>query len=285
MAEDFKVKYDGQPNQIDAGTLIHSLIAITAIIDEINKEVAPSEKIEIRVKALESGSFLVHLDMDFSLVSGVLTAALANSKDILDILLNVLKLAKFLKGEPPKSVKEETNGVTISDNTGTITVHNNVYKLYGNSIVKGALKDNFETLEEDTAITGFEIMDNKEKPLVVISRAEFAGIATIREIEPGSRIVSAQGTVTILKIVFEKRRKWEFYYSGNKISAYLEDDEFIKRIDTGESFAKGDGLEVELAIEQTFDEDARTWANKTYSIKRVIQHIPRPKQNNLLEPQ
>jgi len=81
---------------------------------------------------------------------------------------------------------------------------------------------------------------------------------------------------------FNRNQKWEFYFEGNKISAKITDDtEFLKRIDSGEQFAKGDSLEVEIEIRQEFDKSVNTFVNKSYKINRVIRHIPRPPQSRL----
>ena len=60
---DFKIKFDGQQHQVDAQVLISSLIHTTTVIQELNKHYHTGKKIEIKVKALEKGSFLVHIEL------------------------------------------------------------------------------------------------------------------------------------------------------------------------------------------------------------------------------
>ena len=57
--------------------------------------------------------------------------------------------------------------------------------------------------------------------------------------------------------------------------------EFYKRVDKGESFSKGDVLEVELEIKQVFESSVNTFINKSYKIKRIINHEKREEQGKL----
>ena len=51
---------------------------------------------------------------------------------------------------------------------------------------------------------------------------------------------------------------------GINISAKIADPSFYELIDKGEAFAKGDILEVELQINQKFDESVNTFVTKSY---------------------
>ncbi len=81
-----------------------------------------------------------------------------------------------------------------------------------------------------------------------------------------------------LKIVFEEKYKWEFYYKNHKITAKIDDAEFFKKINSGEKFGKGDVLRVELEIFQIKDEVADVFVNHSYRILKVIEHRPRQQQ-------
>ena len=59
----FKLRFDGEQHQLDANVLISSLIHTTAIIQETNTFLDSGKKIEIKVKALEKGSFLIHIEL------------------------------------------------------------------------------------------------------------------------------------------------------------------------------------------------------------------------------
>lgn len=60
--EAMKIKFGGA-NEIDANTLINSLLHFTNIVHETHKEIAKSfgvqKKVEVKIKATHEGSFLV----------------------------------------------------------------------------------------------------------------------------------------------------------------------------------------------------------------------------------
>ena len=49
--EDMVIKFDGDNHQIEANTLINSLIHFTNIVHEVNKELGNAERVAINIKA------------------------------------------------------------------------------------------------------------------------------------------------------------------------------------------------------------------------------------------
>ena len=85
-----------------------------------------------------------------------------------------------------------------------------------------------------------------------------------------------------MKVVFQRNRKWEFIYQGNKISAEIVDDEFWNKINVlGLRFGKGDILTVDLEITQIFDYDANVYLNKSYRVLKVLGYRQAPRQIQL----
>ena len=119
--------------------------------------------------------------------------------------------------------------------------------------------------------------------IVEIPKEEFSSISNLIdfEIQSDERIVNKIGILSITSLSFEINIKWVFYYEGNKFAAKINDDEFVRLIDSGEKFAKGDALEAEFEIKQEFYEPANTYVNKSYKIIKIIRHIPRPEQGRL----
>ncbi len=279
--KDFKLKFDGEINQIDANILINSLIHTTNVIQEINRYLDSGKRIEIKVKAPEKGSFLIHLN----LVETIDTIKSIFTKENLEIaaliigsLVGLIELKKFLKSRKPKDVKQEENITTITNQDGNVLVINNsIFNIYDKSpIVKDALSQNFESIQNDPSITGFEITDIQEKPYIRVNRDEFETMALkSEELSEGERVLTEAATLNIVRLSFEESLKWDFYYKGNKISAKIKDPNFYELIDKGESFAKGDILEVELQIVQKWDESVNTYVNKSYHINRINRHLKR----------
>lgn len=288
MDTDFKIKFDGEQHQIDANTLINNLIHTTSIIQELNRELNSGKKIDIKIKALQKGSFLIHIDLvetTFDTLKNIFT------KDNLEIggviisgLVGLIELKKFLKGKEIKSKINEGDKVKIENEIGQIiyieNFVNNVYE--NNTIIKDALSHSFETIENDNSITGYEITDGNEKALVRVDKEDFEYLSLKSEkLDKDEKILLQSASLNIVKLSFDNKLKWEFYFKGNKITAKVDDPNFQKRIDNGESFSKGDKLEVEIEIKQKFDITVNTFVNKSYRIVRIINHIKREEPQKL----
>lgn len=282
MDTDFKIKFDGEQHQIDANILINNLIHTTSIIQEINRELHSGKTIDIKIKALQKGSFLIHIDLvetTFDSLKNLLTREnIETAGAIIGGFVGLIELKKFLRGKEIKSKEEVKNKIKIENENGdVIYIENFVYGIYeNNTIVKDALSQSFETLENDNSITGYEITDRNENPLVRVDREDFEYLSLKSEkLNKDEKILTQSASLNIVKLSFDNKLKWEFYFKGNKITAKVDDPNFQKRIDNGEAFSKGDMLEVEFEIKQKFDLTVNTFVNKSYKINRIINHIKR----------
>ncbi len=273
---DFKIKFDGEQHQIDVNLLINNLIHTTAIIQEINRSLDSGKKIDIKIKALEKGSFLIHIDLietTLESLKNLLTKEnLQTAGTIIGSLVGLIELKKFLNGKEPKSEKQEGDQVRIENEKGqVIYIENFVQNIYEhNTIVKDALSQSFESLENDSSISGYEITDKNEKPLVRVERDDFSKMSLKSDkILDGEKVSTIAATLNIIRISFDPNLKSDFYYKGNKISVKINDPNFYKQIDKGESFAKGDILEVELEVKQIFESSVNTFINKGYKVNRI----------------
>lgn len=285
---DFKIKFDGEKHQIDANLLVNNLIHTTTIIQELNRNLDSGKRIEIKIKALEKGSFLIHIDLLETVLDGLKNLLTRENVEtagaIIGAFVGLIELKKFLKGKDPASKEKSGNKVKIENENGDVFyVENFVQNIYQtNTIVKDALSQSFETLENDNSITGYEITDKNENPLVRVERQEFEYMSLKSDqILDGERITTIAATLNIIRISFEGNLNSDFYYKGNKVSVKIKDPEFYKLIDKGEAFAKGDTLEVELEVKQTFDKSVNTYVNKGYKVNRIISHIKRNEQSRL----
>ena len=163
---DFKIKFDGEKHQIDANLLVNNLIHTTSIIQEINRNFDSGKKIDIQIKALEKGSFLIHIDLiesAFDNLKNLLTKdniELAGS--VIGAFVGLIELKKFLKGKEEKAIENSGNKVKITNQEGQVLyVENFVQNIYNNNtIVKDALSQSFETLENDNSITGRSLQES-----------------------------------------------------------------------------------------------------------------------------
>lgn len=278
---EFRVKFGGKPNEIKVHTLLKSLSSITTIIEEVNNEIGTGKKIDIKIKALEKGSFLVPIGLseaEITLLSGLSLKAI---EMIVKIIGQLFIVRKEIKQGDSNQIIEDGDNVQITTTSGnSITVYKQTFNIYNqNTKVNESLSETFQTLNDDTTIKSFELEDKKGKPIFEVARKDFEKMAVRNEInkpEQGIKIEKQYATIFALKLVFEnKNRKWEFYYHGNKISALITDDNFYKSIDKGEQFGKGSALEVELQITKKFDITVNTYVITNYEVTKVNKHIPR----------
>ncbi|MBI5358334.1 hypothetical protein HZB69_01750 [Candidatus Amesbacteria bacterium] len=285
MRDDFTVKFDGQLHQVDVNTLIESLLSTSSVIQEINKELNPNNKIEIKIVALTPGSFEVKYMIDGALAVLPLIPQLLNrdnleyAKLVIDVLIQLFNLKKILGDHEPTNVIEiENNQTKVEGVNGNVIVYNFTYhNIYSkNQTIHDSLSKGFEALQDDPNITGLQIQRNNGV-IFEASKTEFDLLATKRIIknEQTREKIDEIANLNIFKLVFDSRFKWEFYYLGNKISAYITDKEFFEEIDRDERFGKGDILIVKLKIYQIFDPTVATYVNESYEILEVKQHIPK----------
>ena len=199
-------------------------------------------------------------------------------------LVGLIEIKKHLRGKKPKEIKtNESVTIIINENNDVLNINSDIYNIYEtNIVINDALSQNFDVLDNDPAITAFEITDKQEKPYIRVERADFKDLALKSEqIDENRKSIIELTRLNIVSLSFEENLKWDFYYRGNKISAKISDPNFYELIDSGEAFAKGDTLEVELQINQLFEESVNTFINKSYQINRIINHYKRAEQKKI----
>lgn len=289
LSNDFKIKFDGEKHQIDANVLINNLIHISNIIQELNRNLDSGKHIDIVIKSLDKGSFLVHVELMETVVESIKNIFTSEnvfySSALIAGLVGVIDLAKFLKKDKNPTITEIGDKVKLKDSGGnTIIVGSNIYNIYQNSpVIKEAISSNFRTLDSDPNITGFEITDKDENVLVEVEKSEFDDLASLSsiKIQNDDRIISERVHVVIIRPSFDENLKWDFLYRGNKKSAKINDPEFKLRIDKGEPFAKGDVLEIDLQITQSYDSTLDAYKDKSYQVNKIYDHIKRNEQSKL----
>jgi hypothetical protein len=283
---EFNLKYTGDVTEIEANTFVRSLEGIIVAVEEVNKEIAKDRKIEIRVRAPERGSFLIHLTVDTQTIIETLKlyATLDNLYKVVVTVGGIIGIKKALGGKKPKKVEHIGNETNITIEPGhVIKVDARSYKIFmENARVNDALEGTFSALEADPNVSGLEIIGEKNEEIITSNREEFGNIAT-STIEEHEKLQTEnlRTTLNVLVVAFEGKYKWQFYHKGRKISAKISDGNFLKRIDAGEQFAKGDCLLVRLRIDREFDSEVNTFVDKFYEVIEVIKHIPRPEQGKL----
>jgi hypothetical protein len=283
-----KIRFEGQHHQMDLDTLILSLLNFAELTRAASEEVMPGQKIQIAIDATEKGSFDVLLNLFTEIQQGLLSFFNWNNigkvSTVIGCVVGVLEIKKHLKGKKPESVQSNNNGITIiTHGNSTIKVSSKVYNFYkSNAKANEHVESLFDKLVERPEIEGLTIEAEGQDTFHVASE-DFVGMAQKNEmIQEKEEVRVIETNVSVLKVVFQKNRKWEFIYQGNKISAQITDERFWKEIDSfGFRFGKGDILTVKLEITQVFDHDVNTYLNKGYRVLEVIDFKQAPRQMQL----
>lgn len=287
---DFKIIFDSDSHEVDVETLIGCLMHTSKIIQEVNRELDTEKKIEVKIKALEKGSFEVHIQLVEKLLSSLYSNNnLSIASNIVTVVGGLYGFAKYLKGKKPKNIEEQKNGsVKITNDSGDVTIINgDVYTIYNeNKIVRDSISRQFAVLNKNEDISGFKFQsDNVD---VYIPEEDFDPISvkmdTLDEIskEPIREVVKDK-KILIIRPSFDKDLKWDFVYEGRKISAKMEDEEIIKYIDEGEQFAKGDFMLVDIEVTQFYDADlgVHLVTGDSYKILKYKSHVKTAKTGKL----
>lgn len=276
--------YGCECHEIDAKTLALSLETLNEVIDEINGQLQTGKKIELKVKALQDGSFEVNLDIVQLTDDNILTGnATSHISQIITLINKLVEIGIFLDEKPPIDIKTSDNMVILVNHVSNeYMIDKESFDIFTkNDYLSDLVRKHFLMLNDDDKITSFTIIDDEEKPVVSINKNAFRKIAVSRLMQKEEKVITDIAHLTVFKIVFDKKYKWEFIYKGHKISATITDLEFYKQIDQGERFAQGDVLLTDIKITQKFDTKLNAYINQDFEVTKVQKHIPRDEQTRL----
>lgn len=276
-SKSIEIKFGCDSHEINAELFIESLISYSFVTQEVSACLSPGTKINIKIKALNHGSFKVILELIMN--AGIFIGTTA---DTISIVQGLYKLRKwFAKNGKPEVIKPiDKSNIEISNNRGKIVINQNVYNIYQeNPKVREKLRDTFSKLKEEKEITDFSIRDiDTNMDIFRVEQEDFSLLAAPDDEaeQRKQKFIQERQELSVFKVVFKENYKWEFFYQGSKIYATIEDKVFFKEIERGErAFRSGDKLIVDLEIEQIFNEVVNIFVNDSYHVLRVIEHIPR----------
>ena len=261
-----QIKLGGQTHQIDANTLINILIHHTAIVSEINNELGGGNRdVKVKVNALKEGSFIIDLEVEESLKTIFSNDTAQYLAAVVTVFGGVIGVYKKLKGKP----------ITDS-NKGDITINNTTINIYNDRKVREAISKSFETADADNSVEHIEFAA-KGFETIEIPKEDFRNLIYTdfdeEEIRPQEIDEYVDAAITITGMKFERGGMWTFIYNGFPIKMVVKDDALMKAIDNGARFGKGDAIKVKLKIIKQYNEEYKTYINKSYRIMEYYEHI------------
>ena len=269
-----QISFDGQSNQVDANTLVNTLIHYTNVIQQANAELSGgSRMVQVNINAFKEGSFVV----DISLAEGIKQLFSSDTigylADLAGTIGGVFALYKTFKGKPVE--EKDKPDIQIKVKSGRVTVQQ-IVNIYNNRTVRQAISQSIETVSEAPEVEGITISGCHTEP-VEFPRSDFHDLIytsfDTEAIRPDEvdEYVDAELVITGMK--FERGGKWTFIYNGFKISMIVKDDELMNKIDEGERFGKGDAIRVKMKITRKYNPEYHVYENKSYKIVEFHEHI------------
>lgn len=283
--EAFHVYFGTSKHELDTTTLTATLSMLSTVANEIDFRLNSNKRTGFVIRAVAPGSIEFSMAAFEMQMAGLVAANFGYVKDVLGVIVNYLNLRKFLKGEEPRSVEAKGDGNVVTNNEGVAFQAQNItVNLFKNcTVINDAVDGAFRTLEADERVKEFQITDKAKKPLLNVPRKEFGYFRFDKEKPIEKRREKVERThLHVVRVVFEEKRRWEFYYQQIKIAAYITDEAFNAKVQAGEAFAKGDVLLVDLSIQQEYDAGACIFFNKSYTVTKVHGHTPRKEQIGLV---
>lgn len=285
----FKIRFEGQVDQIDVNVIISCLLHSTTIIQEANTFLDTGKKIEVKICPFEKGSFIINVELVATFVDGVKALFTQENiqvaSNIIVILTGLIGFKKFMGGRQAKKItRNEKETIITNQKNETKIIDNTTYNFYiSNKPANEALSSAFESINKEPGINAYEILDKRGNPLTKVDKSDFAALAEdlLPEDKNERNIQIPSAILTIIGLSFDESHKWEFSYKGRRINAKIKDPKFYMKIDEGQPFAKGDMLEVEMSVKQIWDSSVNTYMDKSYQIDKINKHIPRGHQESL----
>jgi len=275
----FFLKFDVDAHTMDVATLSATLMSLTVVMQEINRDVNPSATLTTKINSVGHASFWFEVSPVLATLPLISLATLSNANEIISFLSAILNLRKFLRGEKPSKIEATGDSRVITNVKGDITyIDNRIYNSYtSNPSINESLNTFNKALKEDHNIETITIEDQNKKPLYSATRPEFSELTDCELLsEALIRIQEReQLTLQIARVEFEKSSGWVFSYEGFRITARIDDNDYLLKIrNRRERFARGDQLLVDMNIHQEQDPESKIWTNKAYRIVKVHDHLP-----------
>jgi hypothetical protein len=265
--EQFHVVYDGpalDEHRMNVRDLAPALVAIADLFAAANAELnGNSADVRVEVKgSFKSGSFQIELIFTQALLvqlrdmfASSTATAVSNASAILAVVGLVgggglIGFLRQLRGRRPQHIEDDGQSCSVwMTETEVIEVTAPVLRLYKTRAVRVFLQKALSPLELD-GVTSFGVVRGNDIDLDIDS-AELAAFAFSDEQEDVVSDSTARKMLLIESVTFKDQNKWRVHDGQSAFFSSMDDGEFLKKVNAGERFGKGDVLVVDLQQIQT----------------------------------
>lgn len=233
------------------------------------------------VKGFRQGSFATDVVFHVAGAAATIWSANADIGGLLTVIKESLGLYRFLGGEPPKAVEPgNKNTVEVTNNNGEVTI----IQAESMTVVLGdkpgqAVERFVGHALKTSGVTSVSVEDSgRKEPLAIAHRAEAEFYHAIG-VERALPDQFYQMALTVEQPNFKAGNKWRLSGDGRAATYEVEDKVFLKRVDNGEPFRKGDVLICEVRQVQSITRSGKIQTKRF--IHTVIDHRNAPTQMDL----
>lgn len=288
--EGFVLHFGGHTHEVDALTFGNALVSLAETIRAINHEVNPGYGLEIAIEAVGPGSFRARLKTAKKSLRNLFSGTTA--RDVVVALFATFLWEKVISPDEPPVITINSDVVIIEHGHDRIIIPKEAFeqkeRVDRSPAVNRHVAQSMDILESDPSVTSLGIARGLRDPEPVIEfpRETFPIIRrhSVPPPEEGRRHQDHNTILSVHKAVFERSpRKWEFVWSGFRISAPIVDQTFFDRLESREvSLRQGDAFQAVLRVHQVFDRMSETWMNERYEVLAVGEMVGRkPDQTSL----
>lgn len=281
----FRLTYGG--DALDAGTmdvrdLAPSLLALSDLVEATSDALyGGSLEPSVQVRAsLRNASFSVELVIVGTFVQRLFHSAegVAALLAVIGALKGGIAARKKIRGRRIIRVESRENAevVIILDDNDTLNVDTHTARFLGDKRAAEAMGKVLEPLRREGI--SHVTFGEKEDTDTTVNKDELPFFET-PSAEPKILVDEIRKMVfSLISVTFRDDNKWRLSDGETTFFVAMEDERFLKRVDDGETFSKGDQLVCDVRVMQ---EDVDGALKTSYTVLRVFDHRRRPAQQTL----